>query len=176
MNVAAAAAALALAAAALHDWTPGRMEAPPGRVALAADENAGPERLRLDLLDAVRGAGSAAGRNLFRYVEAPPVRPPARSAASSGSDHPLAGDLRTQINEPPHAEAFPLMFYGYARHRSGATRALFYEGENIYLASEGEVIGARYRILRIGAMKAEIEDLVSHRRHTLALEPDAVPS
>jgi hypothetical protein len=144
-------------------------------VVLAADDDAGPERLRLDLLDAVRGAGPMAGRNLFRYVEALPARPLDRPVASGG-DHPIAGGLRTQTNEPPHAESFPLMFYGYAQHHSGRARALFYEGENIYLASEGDVIGARYRILRIGAMTAEIEDLTSHQRHTLALEPDAVPS
>jgi hypothetical protein len=76
----------------------------------------------------------------------------------------------------PPPERFPLAYYGYAKRHSDGTHALFCDDDTIYLVREGDVIGGRFRVLRIGATSAEVEDLARHKRETLVMEPDAVTS
>jgi hypothetical protein len=164
--------AVAVGAVAVHDWTPAFVAPGPSRLVLA-DGEGGPELLRLDLWDSVRSIRPGVGRNLFRYVESPARAAAAVKGAAGGQT--TQGDRLSYEDEPLHKESFPLRFYGYAKRRTDMGRALFCDDELVYLVSEGDVIGDRYRVVRIGMLAAEVEDLAAHTRHTLALE-DAVTS
>jgi hypothetical protein len=169
-----AVAAVVVGAAGLRDWAPAPAIVPALR-RVAVDKDEGPERLRMEILEKLRGVRGSGERNLFRYVEAAPVRAAGRPTTRNEA-LPNTAPTRQTAGAPPVVESLPLKFYGFAKRRSGDTRALFYDEEFTYLAAVGDVIGGRYRVLRIAETSAEVEDLTRHTRETLAMEPDAVTS
>jgi hypothetical protein len=119
--------------------------------------------LRLDLLERVRNFEyKGTGRNIFsaslppRPQPAPPPQPAPVVAPTS--------------SEPPPLQV-PFRFYGYKEDpRTGHRRAFFTDGENVFIAAQGETIQNRFRLLKIGNQSAEVEEISSGRRTTLQLE------
>ncbi len=70
---------------------------------------------------------------------------------------------------PPPPPPIPLKFYGFAANRPGIKRAFFLEGEDIYVAGEGETIKNRYKVIRIGVNSAVVEDTSNKNQQTLPL-------
>lgn len=72
---------------------------------------------------------------------------------------------------PPPPPAIPLKFYGYtnAQQRQGNKRAFFIDGEDIFVAGEGDTIKNRYKVIRIGVNSAVIEDTQFKHQQTLPL-------
>lgn len=65
----------------------------------------------------------------------------------------------------------PFKFFGYAADtRSGKRRAFFTNGDEVYIASEGETILTRFRVLRIGNTTSDLEEISTGRRATLSLD------
>ena len=65
----------------------------------------------------------------------------------------------------------PFKFYGYAADtRSGKRRAFFTNGDEVYIASEGDTILTRFRVLRIGNTTSDLEEISTGRRATLSLD------
>ena len=141
--------------------------------------------LRIDLLKRVQAVPfDGGGRNLFQFSAAPPS--PAAGAAprifpktpeqiASGQAQPgqpgVAG-----VPGRPGAPPISLKFYGYAKpSREGALRAFLQDGDNIFVAGEGEVVNKRYRIVRIRTGSVEVEDTKSHNTQTLPLTPPPQP-
>ncbi len=129
--------------------------------------------LRLDLLAKVRSVTMEGGeRNLFQFGPAPaPPKPPEPRVIPKP---PQAGG---DENKPPEAPPkpppppIPLKFYGYAsQSRPGEKRAFFLDGEDIVVATEGELIKKRYKVVRIGINSAVVEDTEHKHQQTLALE------
>ncbi|HJT90249.1 MAG TPA: hypothetical protein VJ732_20400, partial [Bryobacteraceae bacterium] len=59
----------------------------------------------------------------------------------------------------PPPPPIPLKFYGFvAQSRPGARRAFFMDGEDIIVATEGQMIKNRYKIVKIGVNSAVVED------------------
>jgi hypothetical protein len=78
---------------------------------------------------------------------------------------------------PPPPPAIPLKFYGFTSYRQGVKRAFFMEGEDIFVAAEGDTIKNRYKIIRIGVNSAVVEDINFKNQQTLPLlEEYAQPS
>jgi hypothetical protein len=76
--------------------------------------------------------------------------------------------------KPPPAP-IPLKFYGFTNPvRQGHKRAFFLEGEDIFVAGEGDVIKNRYKIVRIGVNSAVVEDTSNQNQQTLPLEAEGV--
>lgn len=135
--------------------------------------------LKLDLLQklqTVRFNGS--GRNLFEFGSAPPT--PQEIAASRTPVPKIIPQAppSSQASAPPpvtpakpKAPPIPLKFYGYISTPKGtARRGFFLDGENIVVASEGETIKSRYKVVRIGLNNVEMEDTQFSQRQTLRLE------
>jgi hypothetical protein len=136
--------------------------------------------LRLDLLAKVRSVGDAGGgRSLFDFyvpppppvkvdpikprVEAPPPPPPAVKETPKG---PVT---------PPRT-AIPYKYFGFeGRAQSGRLRALFVENENTFVRGPNEMLGNRYRVVRIGPASAEVEDTVEKFTDTLRIVDPAEP-
>jgi hypothetical protein len=135
--------------------------------------------LRLDLLAKLEGVSlQAASRSLFEFSTAPlPKEPEAKVLP-----RPKIQTVPLPPPPPPPAEAerkpppppIPLKFFGYSTaFRQGARRAFFMDGDQILVASEGEVLKKRYRVVRIGVNSVVMEDLEFKAEQTLPLEPQA---
>ena len=76
----------------------------------------------------------------------------------------------------PKAPPIPLKFYGFVNQSKGGgdKRAFFLDGEDIVIATEGDMIKKRYKIIRIGINSATVEDtqFKSNNQQTLPLEAE----
>ena len=129
--------------------------------------------LRLDLLAKLRDVQvDGVTRNLFEFSKAPlpkapepkilpkPVNTPKPSAAKPAKP-------RTVKPPPPPIN---LKFYGYiSQARSSAKRAFFLDGEDIFVAGEGDIIQKRYKVVSIGNNSAVVEDTEHDNQQTLTL-------
>jgi hypothetical protein len=126
--------------------------------------------LRLDMLARLQNVPpGAAGRSLFDFTTPPP--PPLPKDVKFETKKGAKGGLGPEEVKPPEPPpgptgpppeppppAIPLKFYGFV-HGQGGKRAFFRLGEEeIFMASEGQTIQARYKIVRIGLLSALVED------------------
>ena len=120
-------------------------------------------------------------RSLFDFAAAPavakiekvdPVHPgPLKTATIVG---PVQPKPKAKTPEPP-PPPIPLKFYGYTNPaKQGPKRAFFLEGEDIFVAAEGDVIKNKYKIVRIGVNSVVVEDTANKHQQTLPLEQEQV--
>jgi len=116
--------------------------------------------LRLDLLEEAGGRVQV-GRNIFEYhVRAVPRPTPVQTA--------VVAPPAPAVEPAPPA---PFRFYGFAEDSQGGRRRVFLtNGEEIFIATEGETLLRRYRVARIRATSIELEDVVAKRQWVLPLE------
>ena len=75
--------------------------------------------------------------------------------------------------EAPRAPPIPLKFYGFTSSFRGANkRGFFLDGEEIIVASEGDLIKKRYKVIRIGLANVTMEDTQYSQQQTLPIVPD----
>jgi hypothetical protein len=137
--------------------------------------------LRLDLLAKVQSLEPAGGRrNVFQFGSAPPPEPdkeepkiiPKKKVA--GPPPPPEEAKPAEPVKPPPAP-IPLKYYGYSTQKAdGRKRAFFLDGEDILVASEGETVKRRYKVVRIGVSSVVMEDIEQKREQTLPLQEDVV--
>ena len=119
--------------------------------------------LRLDLLDALKKVEYEGPRRNIFDIAPPPA--PVRAANTP----PPAPALT--VPPPPPPLVVPATFFGYvADVQTGTKRALFSEGDEVYVLGVGEVLAGRFRLLQIGNSTAELEETSSGRRTTLTME------
>jgi hypothetical protein len=144
-----------------------------------ADPNTTDLTLRLDVLARLQNATTRGGhRSLFDFSAAPvavpdtkilPKKPTETAEAKPPAEAPKP---ETEAEKPkPPPPAIPLKFYGYVSGRDGR-RAFFLQGEDIFTASEGQLVQSRYKIVRIGTTSAEVEDTKFDNKQTLPIEPE----
>lgn len=115
--------------------------------------------LRMGDLPATEAAQyEGSGRDIFRVlVEIPPVKaPPQREERRP--DPPKASSLPT----------IPLKFFGFT-WRHGARRIFLSKDEDVFIASEGDIVDRRYRIVRIASGSVEVEDMLNSHRDRILL-------
>ena len=120
--------------------------------------------LRLDLLEATRKVEyKGSSRNIFQVYTPPPPPPP---------PPPVKPPVETasQPPGPPPPPPIPLKFYGTAQSSGRQPRKAFLiDGEEIFIAQEGDTVAKSFKIIRIGPTSIELEDLRSNRRQQLPL-------
>jgi hypothetical protein len=138
--------------------------------------------IRVDLLAKVQAVEPEGGaRSLFQFSEAPPaeVKPttvgviiPATRMIGPQPPPPPPGP----VVKPPEAPPPPitLKFYGYSTPRAdGQKRAFFLDGDDIFVAAEGEMVKKRYRVVQIGVNSVIMEDTqYKNNRQTLILQQE----
>lgn len=132
--------------------------------------------LRLDLLRKVQGVELAGGsRNLFQF-STPPVKvealkgPEPKVVPKPGSPVVRAADDPAKPAGPPPPPPINLKYYGFSTARdNGTKRAFFLDGDEIYVAAEGDTVKKRYRVVRIGVNSVVMEDTESKRQQSLPL-------
>jgi hypothetical protein len=133
-------------------------------------------------LVAVRGVSfEGVERNIFRFgerkrvVEAPP---PAATAEAQRRQEEFAARAQqaaaapVAAPEPARAGAPRLTwkYYGFASPSgAGGRRAFLLDGEDVLIASEGDVLKSRYKIVRVGLANVVIEDMQFNEEQSLAI-------
>jgi hypothetical protein len=102
------------------------------------------------------------GRNIFSQFSAPPAIP-----------QPIAPIRNANVNPgpppPPPPPPITLGFYGYAAEKTGQKQVFLLHGDDIFIASEGDVVDRRYRVVKIGTASVQVEDIPYHNTQTLPL-------
>jgi hypothetical protein len=127
------------------------------RGAPAAPQSLDPT-LHLGLLASVEGVQyKGSGRNIFREHEEPTPIP-----------KPVASALTTPAGPQP-PPPINLRFFGFASRPGEAKRVFLSQGEDVFIAAEGDIVNRRYRVLHIGVNSVEVEDVLGGRRQVLPL-------
>ncbi len=133
--------------------------------AVTAAESLDPT-LRLGLLRSSEGVKyEGTGRNVFRAQ--------AEESLPKPKESPLK-DEKKQAPQPPPGPPPPppinLKFYGFANRPGETAKKIFLsEGDTIFIASEGDVVNRRYKVVKIGQNSVEIEDLLNNNKQTIPL-------
>jgi hypothetical protein len=101
------------------------------------------------------------GRNIFRaQAEIPaPLTP-----VTSDPDSQPAGTPQT-----PPPPPINIKFFGFA-NRAGESKKIFLsQGEDVFIAVEGDIVDRRYKVLVISPMSVEIEDVLTNNRQSIPL-------
>ena len=138
--------------------------------------------LRLDLLAKVQAVEPEGGaRSLFQFSGAPaaevkltdvgPVHPKPRMYGPPPPPPPPGPVVKPPEPPPP---PITLKFYGYSTPRAdGQKRAFFLDGDDIFVAAEGEMVKKRYRVVQIGVNSVIMEDTqYKNNRQTLILQQE----
>ena len=121
-------------------------------------------RLRLDLLKLSEETEyKGAGRNIFRAeAEIPkPVESPIKKAETA--------TLPPSPTGPPPPPPINLKFVGFASGTGAPTKVFLTQGDDIFVAAEGDIVNRRYKVLRINPNSVEIEDVLGSNRQTIPL-------
>src|SRR5580698_11258197 len=133
-----------------------------GKKAGAAARSLDPS-LRYDWLKASEDTKyEGTGRNIFMtQAEIPqpiaPVKTDAEKAAENGPP------------QPPPPPPINLKFFGFANKRGEPKKVFLSEGEDVFIAAEGEVVDRHYKVLRISPTSVEIEDVLNNNRQSIPL-------
>jgi hypothetical protein len=109
---------------------------------------------------------SGTGRNIF-------------SASSVPVDIPKPiGSARPKVEPPPVPQGPPpppppppidLKFFGTTSGADGKRRAFLLHGDDVFLASDGEIVQRKYKVISIGANSILVENMANNNRQTLPL-------
>ena len=120
--------------------------------------------LDLDMLnhsEQIKYAGN--GRNIFVAGSVAKIEVPKGRGGT---------DAQNEIKAPPPVPPPPpitLKFFGFA-NRPGETKKVFLvQGEDIFIAAEGDIVDRRYRVLRISPSAVDVEDVINNNRQSLPL-------
>ena len=129
--------------------------------------------LRVDLLAKVRGVEyQTVDRNLFQFAAPKPKTSPQQAEAVKPAPPPKPNS-NDPAAPPPKAPPPPitLKYFGYANRPGDARRrALLMDGEEIFIAVEGQLIKKRYKVVRIGVNSIVMEDMEFQSQQTLPLQ------
>jgi len=116
--------------------------------------------LQLDLLaSSEQTVYEGHGRNIFvsqaeDVVIPKPIAPGSPDARDDPGKYPGPPVI-------PPAPPIPLKFYGFAS-RPGEPKKIFLKnGEDVFVAGEGEIVDRRYKVIRISPTSVEIQDVVN---------------
>ena len=134
----------------------------------AADEGYKPlavenPALHLDRIERLRKLEyHPTGRDIFTSRLPEPPKPKVEEPPKPVGPPPPAPD-------PPLTP--PFKFYGYSTDpQSGKRRGFFTNGDEVFIASEGDLVMGRFRVISIGNTAAEVEEVSTSKRAKLTLD------
>ncbi len=133
-----------------------------GKMVVVAEPRLDPT-LDLKLLsqsEEIKYAGN--GRNIFVAGSVAVIEKPKGHGVT---DHPVAYVPPPVPGPPP----ITLKFFGFA-NRPGETKKVFLsQGEDVFIAAEGDIVDRRYRVLHISPTAVDVEDVLNNNRQSLPL-------
>lgn len=109
------------------------------------------------------------GRDIFT-AELPPPPKPVRPAAAAPIGPPPP--------PPEPALVVPFKYYGFSADAlTKKRRGFFTNGDEVFIAAEGETVQGKFRVITIGNAAAEVEEISTGRRARLNMEapPSGTP-
>jgi hypothetical protein len=146
---------------------------PPGNAVGNAAKNLGTTSAQLDptlrmaaMLVTESLVYTGGGRNIFSSSSVPvdipkPIAPVRTVKVVPGPPPPPPG--------PPPPPPIDLKFFGTAIGANGARRAFLLHGDDVFLASDGEIVQRRYKVITVSASSIVVEDMANNNRQTLPL-------
>lgn len=108
---------------------------------------------------------TGSGRNIFSSSAAPvAIETPIASARPKTSGPAVAA-----VYVPPPPPPIDLKFFGTETSANGDKKAFLLHGEDVFIASAGDVVDRRYRVIRILPNGIEVEDIPNSNKQTLPL-------
>lgn len=116
--------------------------------------------LKLDLLAASEKTEyQGNGRNIF-VSQAEDVQIP-KPVAPGVTDQQGGGNAaQWHLPAQPAAQPIPLKFYGFASSPGEPKKIFLKNGDDVFVAGEGEIVDRRYKVIRITNTAVEIQDVV----------------
>lgn len=106
------------------------------------------------------------GRNIFSANSAP-APPKIEPVKASIRNTPVVPQGPPPPPPPPNID---LKFYAYyAPHDGGQKRVCLLHGDDIFIASEGDVVDRRYKVVKINPFSVDVEDLAYNHTQSLPL-------
>ena len=143
---------------------PGARRTASGKVAPAAEPRLDPT-LDLNLLsqsEEIKYEGN--GRNIFVAGSVAKIEPP----KGSGTTDNQVGGVRPLPAIPP-PPPIPLKFFGFANRPGDPKKVFLSQGEDVFIAAEGDIVDRRYRVLHISPTAVDVEDVLNNNRQSLPL-------
>ena len=106
------------------------------------------------------------GRNIFSSEAAPETTALPRPVSPA---RPTVTPANFTPQGPPPIPPIDLKFFGTATNRGKQPRAFLLRGEDVFLASAGDIVQRRYKILSIGANSIVVLDLTDNNQQALPL-------
>jgi hypothetical protein len=118
--------------------------------------------LRYDLLRASEDTQyKGSGRNIFQaQVDIPKPVAPVQIAPPAPPPPPPG---------PPPPPPIDLKFFGFASRPGEPKRVFLSQGEDVFIAGEGDIVDRRYKVRRISAASVEVEDVLNNNRQEIFL-------
>jgi len=118
--------------------------------------------LRLDRLTASQKVQYEGGkRNIFR-MEEPPPPPPVKIVAPV-----VTGPITPP--PPPPPPPITVKFYGFSSRPGEPKKVFLADGDDIFVAKEGDVINRKYKVVQIMNSAVVIEDLLNNNKQQIPL-------
>ena len=137
--------------------------------------------LKLALLDRVRSVKLVeGGRNLFEtgpdVAQVTNLPPLPTVAPMMPKPTQIIGPPMPPPKPPPPQVNIPLRYYGFVRPsaRGDGNRGYFMDGDNILMATEGDVLKSRFLVVALSPNTARVEDIQLKQGQDLTLIPEAV--
>jgi hypothetical protein len=70
---------------------------------------------------------------------------------------------------PPPPPPINLKFFGFANKPGEPKKIFLSQGEDVFIAGEGDIIDRRYKILHITPVSVEVEDVLNNNRQSIPL-------
>ncbi len=103
------------------------------------------------------------GRNIFVAGSVASIPKPRDNGTTDNKSATLIAPV---IPPPP---PITLTFFGFA-NRPGETRKVFLkQGEDFFIAAEGDIVDRRYKVLHISPNAVDVEDVLNNNRQSLPL-------
>jgi len=124
--------------------------------------------IRLDLLEASEGIKyEGKGRNIFKSEPEPaPVQVVKKMTLEEECRIAMHAGCPGFIPPPPPIN---LKFFGFANRPGERKRVFLSQGEDVFIAGEGETVNRRYKVLRIGVNSVDIQDVLNNNTQTIPL-------
>ena len=127
--------------------------------------------LRTDLLRSSEDvAYSGTGRNIFKAEpDLPPPPPIPVCAQLGGPSGGLPWCSGIGPNKPPPPPPINLKFFGFASKPGEPKQVFLSQGDDIFIAKEGDIVDRRYKVVQIKTASVLIEDVLNNNTQEIAL-------
>jgi hypothetical protein len=105
---------------------------------------------------------SGAGRNIFSMMSTPVEIPKVIAQVRPNVPQPVIAQ------GPPPPPAIDLKFFGYEAN-NGVKKAFLLKGDDVFIASEGDVVDHHYKVVKISPLSIQVTDLLYNNTQTLPL-------